>query len=317
MIGAVVGDAACVRLEWIYSQRQMAEILKGEDPAFWKDSHSPYYVLPNGKISGYGDEAVQTLKAMAKNEGKFDETKLLQHFCDYFGDKNSPYQIALKKRGDWKATTKHLPVEGPWIQKAVIKLMENAESGRFPTGAQDAYEHDALVAMLPLIIQQSPDDLDYQVLRNGFHLFTQMPFSVAHHLIEAELLRLFINGSEDPVHIVKNKVRDNSVLYKEIVNVERCVAQGQDPKVLVRQFGMACELPGSFMSSLVSIMRAKSYPDGIRETIRCAGALCARSNFIGACLGAKFGIEGIPQVWIERVEGIEDIFEDAFKCFSK
>ena len=112
MIGAVVGDAACVSLEWIYSQEKMAHLTKGQDPVFFPTSHSPYYILPNGNISGYGDEAVQTLKAMSDNDGKFDELKLVQHYCNYFGDKESPYQIALATRGNWKLSTANLPVEG-------------------------------------------------------------------------------------------------------------------------------------------------------------------------------------------------------------
>ena len=53
----IIVDACCVRLEWIYSQEMMARIIGKEDPVFWKDSHSPYYILENGKISGYGDQA--------------------------------------------------------------------------------------------------------------------------------------------------------------------------------------------------------------------------------------------------------------------
>ena len=70
------------------------------------------HILPNGKISGYGDQAIQTLQSMANNDGKFDEIKLLDHYCDYFGDPKSEYQIALTKRGNWKLSTAALPVEG-------------------------------------------------------------------------------------------------------------------------------------------------------------------------------------------------------------
>ena len=90
----------------------MSRIIGKEDPVFWKESHSPYYILPNGKISGYGDQAIQTLQSMANNDGKFDEIKLLDHYCDYFGDPKSEYQIALTKRGNWKLSTAALPVEG-------------------------------------------------------------------------------------------------------------------------------------------------------------------------------------------------------------
>jgi len=316
MVGAAVGDACCVRLEWIYSQEMMARIIGKEDPVFWKDSHSPYYILENGKISGYGDQAIQTLQSMADNDGKFDETKLLDHYCDYFGNPKGPYQIALEKRGDWKKSTAALPVEGLWLQKAVIKMMENHKKGIYPTGAKDAYEHDGLVAFIPLIIQQSPD-LDYDKLQSAIKLSTQLPFSIGHHLVEAELLSEFIKGSGDSsIQIVKDKFHE-SMVSKEITAVEMELKGGTDPKRLVAKCGMACELPGSFMGSLVSIITAESYAEGIRNTIRAAGALCARSNFVGACLGAKYGIQGIPIEWIERIEGMEQIIENSLKCFSK
>merc|ERR1711997_51058 len=316
MVGAAVGDACCVRLEWIYSQEMMARIIGKEDPVFWKDSHSPYYILPNGKISGYGDQAIQTLQSMADNDGVFDEKKLLDHYCNYFGDPKSEYQRALKTRGDWKKSTAALPVEGLWLQKAVIKMMENYKNGVWPTGTKDAYEHDGLVAFIPLIIQQSPN-IDPKKLESAIKLSTQFPFSIGHHLVEAEIISEFIKGSgENSIKIVKGKFPDSKVC-QEIRAVEKALAEGNDPKILVRVCGMACELPGSFMGSLVWIIRAKSYEEGIRENIRSAGALCARSNFIGACLGAKFGIENIPIEWIERIEGMETIIENSIKCFAE
>lgn len=314
MVGASVADACCVRLEWIYSQNKLNKIIGDENPEFWKDSLSPYYILENGKISGYGDQAVQTLQSMADNNGQFDETKLLEHYCNYFGDAKSPYQVSLTIRGDWKKTQAALPVKGPWIQKAVIKMMENFRNGVYPTGTKDAYEHDGLVAFLPLIIQQSPT-FDYDQLRSAIKLSTQFPFAIEHHIVEADILSNYIQGVQDPLKDVKEKY-EKSVVCREIRAVEKSLAEGNDPKTLVSVFGMACELPGSFMSSLVSILRAKSYEDGVRDTIRNAGALCARSNFVGACLGAKFGLEGIPMEWLSRVEGVETIIENSLKCFK-
>ena len=114
---------------------------------------------------------------------------------------------------------------------------------------------------------------------------------------KGEIISEFIKGSgENSIKIAKEKFPDSKVC-QEIRAVEKALAEGNDPKILVRVCGMACELPGSFMGSLVWIIRAKSYEEGIRENIRSAGALCARSNFIGACLGAKFGIEN-SSLWL-------------------
>ena len=112
-LGAVVGDAASLHLEWIYDQAKVLDIVGGKDkePAFWPDSHVPFFTLPNGKVSCYNDEAIQALSVMAKNDGKYDTGKLIDHFLIHFGDPESPYQIAKAKRVD-----KKYPIEGKsWL----------------------------------------------------------------------------------------------------------------------------------------------------------------------------------------------------------
>ena len=109
----------------------------------------------------------------------------------------------------------------------------------------------------------------------------------------------------------------SSKILDEIRAVEDGLADNKSPQELVKSFGMACPLPGSFQSSLVSINTAKNYPDAIRETIYCGGDSCTRANFIGACLGAKFGIQGIPKEWLAQVDGIQDIIEKSIKVFVK
>ena len=36
-------------------------------------------------------------------------------------------------------------------------MIKKKKKGIYPTGLKDGYEHDGLVAFIPLIIQQSPD----------------------------------------------------------------------------------------------------------------------------------------------------------------
>ncbi len=308
-LGAVVADAACLHLEWIYDQDKVSKIVpSGEEPAFWKESCNPFFSLPNGKVSCYADEAVQSLIAMDKNERQFDAAKVIQQFHEHFGAADSPYQVALAKRKD-----KKYPIEGPWIQGAMISMMDRAKAGMNPPGPDDAREHDGLATALPLIVQMG-SAYDESKLKNAFEIMTQDPFAIEHHQAEAFLIGKFIEGSTaDPLEATKEKFPSIS---EEISIVQKEKSEGATPQALVKKFGMACPMPGSFQSSLVSIIGADSYADAIRETMLCGGDCCSRSVLIGACLGAKFGIDGIPTEWLNKVENMDDLFERSIRCFS-
>ena len=88
---------------------------------------------------------------------------------------------------------------------------------------------------------------------------TQDPDAIEHHNAEAFLIAQFIKGSKDPVGITKEKFFENQQICQEIEAVEKGKAAGKSAKVLVKEFGMACPMPGSFQSSLVSIIASKSY----------------------------------------------------------
>ena len=311
LVGAIVADAACLHLEWIYDQDKVLKIVDHHpEPAFWPENHNPFFALPNGQLSGYADQTLQVLNVMVENNGKFDASKVVAHFLKFFGNATtSPYQESLRKRREGK-----FPIEGPWLHGAIISMIDRFEAGIDPPGSEDAIERDAIIAMTPLILQQVPN-LDFDSLKRSFYILTQDPMAIEHHEIEAFILSQFVQDAKDPIEEVKREFA-NSKIVDEIKDVEDGLAENKSPRELVKSFGMACPLPGSFQSSLVSIINAKNYPDAIRETILCGGDSCTRANFIGACLGAKFGIKGIPKEWLAQVDGIEDIIEKSIKVLK-
>jgi ADP-ribosylglycohydrolase len=184
-----------------------------------------------------------------------------------------------------------------------------------PPGPDDANEHDGLDVALPLMIQQVPN-YDALVLAPAINIMTQDPWSVNHHEAEAFIIGQFIQEEDDPIGKTKKKFEDNTDIVKEIEAVEQGKNEGHDAKFLVKKFGMACPMPGSFQSSLVSIIGAKSYYDAIRETIACGGDACSRANLIGACLGAKYGIEGIPIDWLAILMVLNLLLRKLSKSFK-
>ena len=288
-----------------------------QDPAFWQDSHCPFFSLPNGKVSCYADEAVQSLHQMASNEATFDPDKVIQRFISHFGDASSPYQIALAKRKD-----KKYPIEGPWINGGVVKFLENYKKSVVPTGSPTCEDHDGIAIALPWIIQSSSassTDLPWDRLKEGAEILSTNPMALKHYEVESVLLHGALNPEliPDPIANVISQYKDT---YPDIVAEIKAVQNGKESgmsiKQLVKEFGLACPLPGSFQGALASIIGATSYETAIRENIMAGGDSCSRGLLLGACLGAKFGLAGIPNEWLHRVDNIDQIILDAKDILS-
>ena len=53
-----------------------------------------------------------------------------------------------------------------------------------------------------------------------------------------------ILGCDDPVKATKEKFKNNTDIFNEIVAVEEAKDSGEQAKQLVKKFGMACPMPG-------------------------------------------------------------------------
>ena len=63
---------------------------------------------------------------------------------------------------------------------------------------------------------------------------------------------------------------------------------------------MACSYPGTFNSSMYTIINSKNYKDAILKTIKAGGCNCSRANFTGAYFAALKGVSSIPNSWIKK-----------------
>ena len=72
--------------------------------------------------------------------------------------------------------------------------------------------------------------------------------------------------------------------------------------ILVKKLGMACSYPGTFNSSIHSIINSTNYKSAILRTIKAGGCNCSRANFIGAYFAALRGARTIPKNWIRKTD---------------
>ena len=77
--------------------------------------------------------------------------------------------------------------------------------------------------------------------------------------------------------------------------------------IVVKELGMACSYPGTFNSSIHSIISSTTYKTAVVKTIKAGGCNCSRVNFIGAYFAALKGLNSIPKVWIKKTETSEKI----------
>jgi len=308
LLGAVVADAASLPLEWIYQDDKMTGIVGDNNPEFWPQSHCPFFSVPTGSVSCYTDEMLTTLDTLAHNDAKLDISKVSAAVKLKFGSPDSPYQVALAKRAE-----KKYPVPGPWINGGVIKSLANMADGISPPGSESCEDNDGLAVSLPAyLLQLSPA----QALDTANILTTNSTAS-KHLQMQTQIINNFVKGVDDPVEAAKERLAsDLPEIVSEIVDVNSAIADGKSIKEIVQMFGKACGLPGSFQGALASILTAPDYVTAVRKNILAGGDCNARANFIGACLGAKFGVEGIPMEWIEKVDNVENIIQNCVKVFA-
>jgi len=308
VLGAVVADAASLPLEWIYKDQTMLEIVGDKNPEFWPESHCPFYTVPTGSVSCYTDEMLTTLDTLAHSEAVIDVDKISTAIQAKFGSPDSPYQIALAKRAD-----KKYPVPGPWINGGVIKSLANMTAGTQPSGSDSCEDNDGLCVGLPAYLLQ----FSHEEALNTATILTTNNIATKHFKVQTQIINNVIKGIADPIKAAEDQFETElPEIAKEIADVRKAITDGKTVQEIVATFGKACGLPGSFQGAIGGVMAAPDYVTAVRRNILAGGDCNARANFLGACLGAKYGVEGIPMEWIEKVDNIEIIIHNAVKVFG-
>ena len=179
---------------------------------------------------------------------------------------------------------------------AVIHFLENGN------GDKDNTEMDAFLLTVPHLVFNVDqagvvdDCLKIASLLSGQTDFVQCQARVLKYVLNNKKFeQTDITVLNDAVKEVTEKVFDK-LEYEHVSTVDN--------------FGNNCHLPGSYQGALHAFIRnsgTNSFVPTIRDVITAGGCNCSRANYAGALLGAKEGIEGIPEHWLGKVNGIEKI----------
>ena len=72
-------------------------------------------------------------------------------------------------------------------------------------------------------------------------------------------------------------------------------------------------VPGSVQAAVRALLDAGDYLGPLRKTLVAGGCNCSRGSFIGACMGAKYGLSSIPMEWLEKTDSAKHALELAIQ----
>ena len=303
-LGATVADAAARPLHWVYNQKKLFSYIKGKkDFTFLKKNKSPFYNIKTGKVSGYNEIGQVMFKTLIEGheniEGRFKKniTKNFGPGSIYW--KNLNLRAKYKKVKDWRGI-----IKGPWIHQNIIETVINIKIKKKLTGGAKVNESDGYCAALPYFLY----GYDLNSLKKVISIVTVSKISLKYALAKFHLIDLALKGAKNPINEFIKKFKKNTY-FKIIINdIKKVKKLKSSPhSVVVKKLGMACSYPGTFNSSIHSIINSTSYKDAILKTIKAGGCNCSRANFIGAYFAALKGFNSIPKSWIKKTNSAKKI----------
>jgi len=301
-----VADAAARPLHWVYNQKKLLTYIKGkQDFTFLKRNKSPFYNIKTGKVSGYNEVGQVMFKTLVEGHRDIEE-RFKKNITKNFGPgsiywKNLNLRAKYRKVKDWRGI-----IKGPWIHQNIIETVRNIKSKKKLTGGKKVNESDGYCAALPYFLY----GYNLKDVKKIISTVTVSKISLKYALAKFYLIDLALKGCKDPINEFMKIFKKNSYFKSVVEDMKKVKRLKSKPHPLVvKKLGMACSYPGTFNSSIHSIINSTNYKGAILKTIKAGGCNCSRVNFIGAYFAALKGLGTIPKSWIKKTDLAKKILE--------
>ena len=305
-LGATVADAAARPLHWVYNQKKLLTYIKGkQDFTFLKKNKSPFYNIKTGKVSGYNEVGQVMFKTLVEGHRDIEE-RFKKNITKNFGPgsiywKNLNLRAKYRKVKDWRGI-----IKGPWIHQNIIETVKNIKSKKKLTGGKKVNESDGYCAALPYFLY----GYNLKDVKKIISTVTVSKISLKYALAKFYLIDLALKGCKDPINEFMKIFKKNSYFKSVVEDMKKVKRLKSKPHPLVvKKLGMACSYPGTFNSSIHSIINSTNYKGAILKTIKAGGCNCSRVNFIGAYFAALKGLGTIPKSWIKKTDLAKKILD--------
>ena len=131
--------------------------------------------------------------------------------------------------------------------------------------------------------------------------------------VAARIVELYLLGKEDAIELARREaVTEFPEIGQELKEVQQHLGVDHVDAVGML-FGRPCYNPGSFLGAVHAVLTSSGYEEAVRKTILAGGCNCSRAFFIGAMIGARDGLAGLPRDWIEKTTGADIVLQLALQ----
>jgi ADP-ribosyl-[dinitrogen reductase] hydrolase len=280
MIGAAVGDALGAGTEFlprevIYQRHGFVTDLIGGGTFNWKPGE-------------YTDDT-QMAEYMANSivkKGRFDIEDVGAHFAEWL--KSNPPDVGNLTRQALQLRAIGVPSEQSGTIPWVMGGYENAGNGSVMRAAP--------VALLTAFKPVEEIDATARASSAITHADPRATYGTA---AISYALSLIIKGEKNPTDKVIDWLKDKNPVLAEAIEQAKTM-----PLEDVRTSGYVVH---TVQAAFWTLEHATSYVDGILKIANLGEDTDTAGATAGILLGAKFGIEGIPQSWRKQLQGTEKL----------
>lgn len=271
--GALVADAACMGLHWLYDQEQLQRVattgdvlFRAPDAEIYKERRG-YFAhadrLP-GQSSHYG-EHVQLIGNLLRSGDRYTTQAHQQQFLAIFGPGGSWVGYADRP-------TKAL----------VATLLQQTEDSNSISGSDDD-QLPALAAVAPLFAFEDPVDLEHAV-----RVTNDNDIAVSGARVVQSCLLSLSEGVDLQAALRQSCDVAGGELKDLLVNA--LAMENYQPLEVANQYGLACHMPQGLPLVWHLLHHASDYESAVTDNVLCGGDTCGRSLALGAIAGLNFGV---------------------------
>ena len=302
LLGALVADAACLGLHWIYNVERVAEVTARQNGqcAFTPVEARNFEGVKtfahkdreNGMFTQIGEVLRLAIQSMNANGGTFDVPAYQSAFAAFFGA-GGPYVGFM---------------DGP-----TRGALTNIAAGVEPSGIDDN-QTPALARLPAILVGYHGQDKLADMIKTSMEVTNINAEAAAFSNVFANLTTRIMNGEALETALLATANSADEIAKADLLNA---LNTSEDDSVVFAGLnglmGRACYLPAAGPVMFHILARSASYQEAIERNILAAGDTAGRAIMIGAIMARIHGVatpSGVPLSWVLQLKNGAEIWQE-------